>query len=234
MQTNIHIGVPILGSMLLFLFAGIGIYHYPLHKQHTPTHSNATHEDILYEAHKTRITALQDELMQIKEDANQFNTIADSPFLPPDLIQRFQTAGKHIEELQKATACEGAGPWKVEAYELAVQQERQMSLCEWLGGSAALTDTILTYEALIVCWLETGDRVMTADSKIIRRAQASNDIFVGNKQPPPLGDKQALYHMWLSYCQEVLELREEFMRDSGDLGEGKFLSGSVVGRWRVR
>ena len=119
------------------------------------------------------------------EDRKQFNTIADSPLLSPDMIQRFRTAGSHIEQLQKATACEGTGPW-----------------------------------------------VMAADGKITR-ARIPNDVFVGNKQWP-VGDEQALYSMWLSYCQEVLELREEFVSDSGDLGEGKVLRGSLVGKWRVR
>ena len=234
MQPNIHIDVPILGSMLLFLFAGIGIYHYPPQEQHAPTHINATHEDALYDAHKSHIIALQDDLMTLNQEAAQVNAIADCPLWPPDLIQKFQTAGKHIEQLQKATGCEGTGPWKLEAYTLAVQQGRQMSLCEWLGGSGALVDTGLTYEELKVCWLETGDAVMTADGKGITLVQAPNDVFIGNKQPPPFGDEQALYHTELSYCQEILELREEFVSDSGDLGEGKFLRGSVVGRWRVR
>ena len=171
--------------------------------------------------------------MTITEDAKQFNTIADLPLLSPDMIQRLQTAGGHIEQLQKATACEGTGPWKAEAYGLAVKQQRQMSLCEWLGGSGALIDTIMTYEELRVCWLETGDAVMTADGKGITRVQASNDVFVGSKQWP-IGDEQALYRMELGFCQEVLELREEFARESGDLGEGKFLRGSVVRRWKVR
>ena len=216
--------------MFPFLFGGIGVSQHPSQEQHTPTHNNAAHEDALYDAH---ITALEDELMTLNMDAAQVNAIADFPLLPPDLILRFQTAGKHIEQLQKATACEGTGPWKVEAYSLAMQQERQMSLCEWLGGSRALVDTTLTYEDLKVCWLETGDAVMTADGKGIMRAQASNDEYVGNKQQP-IGDELALYRMWLSDCQEVLELRDEFVSDSGDLGEGKFLRGSVVGEWRVR
>ncbi len=233
MQPNTHINVPILGTMLLFLFAGIGVYHYRPQEQHTLTHSNATYGDALYDVHKTDVTALEDELTTLNKEAAQINDIVERMLLPPDLIQRLQTAGKHIEQLQKATACEGTGPWKVEAYSLAVQQERQMSLCEWLGGSAALLDTKLTYEELKVCWLEIGDVVMAADGKEIRLAQASNDGYVGNKQVP-IGDEQALYHMWLSSCQEVMELSEEFVRDSGDLGEGKFLRGSVVGEWRVR
>ena len=235
MQPDIHINVAILGSMLLFLFAGIGIYHYPPQEQYTPTQINTTHEDALYDAHKTLITALQNELTTLNKDAAQVNAIADYPLVPPDLIQKYQTAGKHIEQLQKATACERTGPWKVEAYRLAVQQKRQMSLCEWLGGSGALVDTVLTHEELKVCWLETGDAVMTADGKGITHLRASNDVFLGNtQQQQPFGDEQAWYHMWLSFCQEVLELREEFVSDSGDLGEGKFLKASVVGRWRVR
>ena len=211
----------------------MGVYHYRPQEQHTPTHYNATYEDALYETHKIAITALQDELMTITEDRKQFNTIADSPLLSPDMIQRFQTAGSHIEQLQKATACEGTGPWKAEAYVIAVKQERQMTLCEWLGGSGALIDAIMTYHELRVCLLETGDAVMAADGRI-RRAQIPNDIFVGGNKQWPIGDDQALYTMWLSYCQEVLELKEEFVSDSGDLGEGKFLSGSLVGKWRVR
>ena len=178
------------------------------------------------------ITALEDELMAIDEDRKQFNTIAGLRLLSPDIIQRLQTAGGHIEQLQKATACEGTRPWKAEAYALAGKQQRQISLCEWLGGSGAVVDTIMTYEELRVCWLETGDAVMAADGTITR-AQIQNDVFIGNKQWP-VGDEHALYHMELGFCQEVLELREEFARESGDLGEGKFLRGSTVRRWKVR
>ena len=195
-------------------------------------HYNVTHEDILYEAHKIAITALDDELMTITEDRKQVNTIAGLPLLSPDMIQRLQTAGGHIEQLQKATACEGTGPWKVEAYGPAIKQERQKSLCEWLGCSEALIDIIMTYEELRVCWLETGDAVMAADGTITR-AQIQNDLYIGNRQWP-IGDEQALYHMELGFCQEILELREEFARESGDLGEGKFLRGSTVRRWKMR
>jgi len=90
----------------------------------------------------------------------------------------------------------------------------------------------MTYEKLRVCWLETGDAVMAADGRITR-VQAPNHLYVGNIKWP-IGDEQALYNMWLSYCQEVLELREEFATESGDLGEGKFLRGSTVRRWRIR
>jgi len=86
MQLNIHIGVPSLGTTLLFLFAGMGIYHYRPQEQHTPTCYNATHEDTLYEAHKIAITALQNELDSIAEDENKFNKITDSPLLSPDKI----------------------------------------------------------------------------------------------------------------------------------------------------
>ena len=116
---------------------------------------------------------------------------------------------------------------------LAVKQERQMTLCEWLGGSGALIDAVLTYHELRLCLVETGDAVMAADGKITR-PRIANDIFVGGNKQWPVGDEQALYSMWLSYCREVLELRDEFVSDSGDLGEGKFLSGSLVGKWRVR
>ena len=195
-------------------------------------HYNATHEDTLNEVHKIAITALGDELMAIDEDRKQFNTIAGLPLLSTDMIQRLQTAGGHIEQLQKATACEGTGPWKVEACGLAVRQERPMPLCEWLGCSGAVIDTRMTYEELRVCWLETGDAVMAADGTITR-AQIQNDLYIGNRQWP-IGDEQALYHMELGLCQEILELREEFARESGDLGEGKFLRGSTVRRWKMR
>lgn len=232
MRPNTHINVPILSTMLLFLVAGIVVYHYQPQVQHTPTHSNATHEDILYEAHKTRVTALQDEVATLIEDVAPFNTITNYLLLAPDIIQKFQAAGKHIEQLQKATACEGAGPWKAEDYVLALKQQRKLSLCEWLGGWGALINTTMLYEELKVCWLETGDAVMTADGKGIRRAQASNDGYHSNKQRP-IGDEQALFRMELGYCREILESREEFMRDTGDLGEGKFLR-SVVAKWRLR
>ena len=115
---------------------------------------------------------------------------------------------------------------------LAVKQERNMTLCEWLGGSGALIEAVLTYDDLRICLLETGDAVMAADGKITR-PRIANDVFVANRKWP-VGDEQALYSMWLDYCQEVLQLREEFVSDSGDLGEGKFLSGSLVGKLRVR
>ena len=232
MHPKIHINVLILNTMLLFLFAGIGLHHYPPQVQHTPTHINATHEDIFYEAHKPRITALQDELENLIEDISRFNTVTNYLLLPPDMIQKFQTAGEHIEQLQKATACEGAGPWKAEDLALALKQQRELSLCEWLGGWGASIDTIMIYEELRVCWLETGDAVMTADGKGIKRAQASNDGYYDNIKRP-IGDEQALFRMELGYCREILESREEFMRDTGDLGEGKFLR-SVVAKWRLR
>ena len=94
----------------------------------------------------------------------------------------------------------------------------------------ASIDTTMTYEELQVCWLETGDAVMTADGKGIMRAHASNDGYYGMR---PIGDEQALYRLELGYCMEVLDAREEFMRETGDLGEGKFLR-SVVGKWRIR
>ena len=210
----------------------MGIYHYPLQKQHTPTHSNATHKDPPYDAHKKQFTALEEEFMTLIGDVILFTAIADSPLLPPDMIQRLQTAGKHIEQLQKAAGCEGTGPWKAEDYVLALKQQRDVSLCEWLGLSGATTDAILTYEKLQVCWLETGDAVMTADGKGITCAQASDDGYCGNKQRP-IADKQAFYHMELDHCKDVLEMKE-FVRESGDLGEEKFLRRSVVGEWRVR
>lgn len=139
---------------------------------------------------------------------------------------------RHIEQLQKATACEGTGPWKAEAYLLAVMQERQMSICEWLGGSRALNNAIMTYEEVRVCLVETGDAVMAADGKITH-VQEPNHLYVRDIKWP-IGDEQALWDMRLHYCQEVLELREEFARDSGELAEGKFLRRSMIRRWKMR
>ena len=143
MQLNIHIGVPTLGTTLLVLFAVMGIYHYRPQEQHTPTRYNptrynATHEDILYQAHKTAITALEDELTTIVDHAGQFNAFDNKLLFSLDMIQRLQTAEGHIEQLQKATACEGTGPWKTEAFALAARQQRVMSLCEWLGTSGTV------------------------------------------------------------------------------------------------
>ena len=143
MQLNIHISVPILGTTLLVLVAGMGIYHYQPQDQHTPTRYNATHEDFLYEAHKTAITALEEEFMAIREDGKRFNTFDNMPLSSSDMIQKLQTAEGHIEQLQKATACEGTGPWKAEAFALAAKQQRVMSLCEWLGTSEALIDAMI-------------------------------------------------------------------------------------------
>ena len=194
--------------------------------------SNATHVYVLYRGHEKQFTALKEELTTVFEDAKQFNTTTNYLLLPPEIIRQFQTAGRHIEQLQSAAACEGSGPWKAEAFGLALMQQRELSLCEWLGGSGAVIDIIMTYEELRTCWLETGDAVMTADGKGIKRAQASNDGYYGNNERP-VGDDQALFHMELDNCMEVLESKEEFMRDTGDLGEGKFLR-SVVGKWRMR
>ena len=77
----------ILSTILLFLFAGIEVYHYPPYIQHSSTHSNATHDDPLYNAHKKEATALQEKWMTLIED-EFFTTITHSPLLPPDMIQR--------------------------------------------------------------------------------------------------------------------------------------------------
>ena len=228
MQLNIHINVPILSAMLLFLFAGIGLYHYPPQVQHTPMHSNAAHEDILFVAQETFIIALHDELVTIAKDATPINTISDYPLMLPDIIQRLQTAGKHIEQLQKATACEGTGPWKVEDHVLASKQQREVSLCELVGRLGASIDRMITFEELKICWVETGYAVLTADGKGIMLAQPSNDGYHGDKQRH-IGGDQALVRMELGHCKEILESREEFIRDTGDLGEEKFLRSQVEG-----
>lgn len=228
MPPNIHINLLVLSSMLLFLIAGIGPYHYPLQYLHSLTHSNAALEDHLFEAQKTLITTLHDELVTLFKDALQFNTITDYPLLPPDMIQRLQTAGEDIELLQKFTACEGMGPWNAEDFMLAWKQQRKVSLCEWLGGSGALIDRMVTLEELKVCWVETGCAVLTADGKGIMLAQASNDGCHGDKQRR-IGGDQSLVHMELGRCKEILESRKEFRRETGDLGEGKFLRTQVEG-----
>lgn len=210
MQTNIHIFVLMLSMLLLFLIAGIRRYH----------------------IHRTRITALRGELVALTEDIARFNRNTHSPLLSPDTTQKFQTAGKHIEQLQKAAACEGTRSWTDEDYELAAKRQRVLPLCEWLTGWGQTIDIINTYEELRVCRLEAGDAVMTADGNIVR-GQALNDGYWGDKERP-IGDDQALLHMELDVCQEILESREEFVRDTGDFGEGKFLRSSVVGEWRVR
>ena len=74
--------------------------------------------------------------MTLMQDAF-FTTIAHWPPLPPDMIQRLQTMGKHIEQLQKAAACEGERPWKVEA------EIRKRSLYELLGASGQRLERIL-------------------------------------------------------------------------------------------
>ena len=228
----IHITVLILSALLFVLFASIGRHYYSPHAQHLPTSVNATHVDVLYGAHGKQFTALKEELTTLVEDVQQFDTITGSLLLTPEIIQKFHTAGRHIEQLQNAAACEGTGPWKAEAFVLALTQPREFSLCEWLGGWEATIDIAMTYDELRTCWLETGDAVMTADGKGIKRAQATNDGHDGNKARP-VGDEQALLHIDLDCCMEVLELRDEFIRDSGDLGEGKFLR-SAIGKWRVR
>ena len=63
---------------------------------------------------------------------------------------------------------------------------------------------------------------MTTDGKTVTWVQASNTVDIIDKQWP-IQDKQALYHKELSRCQEASELRDELIRESGDLGEGKFL-----------
>ena len=209
MQTNINIFLLLLSVMLLFLFANIRRYH----------------------VHRTRITALRADLVTLTEDVARLNPNTYSPLLPPDTIQRFQTAGKHIEQLKKAAACEGTRSWTDEDYELAAKQQRVLSRCEWLTGWGQTIDRIITYEELRICWLETGDAIMTADGNIVG-AQALNDGYYGDKARP-VGDDQALLRMDLDVCQEILDSREEFMRDTGDFGEGKFLR-SVVGKGRVR
>ena len=74
--------------------------------------------------------------MTLMEDAF-FTTIAYSLPLPPDMIQRLQTMGKHIEQLQKAAACEEGRLWKIEA------EIRKRSLCELLGASGQRLEQIL-------------------------------------------------------------------------------------------
>ena len=111
---------------------------------------------------------------------------------------------------------------------LALKQQREFSLCGWLGGWGATIDIVMTYEELRTCWLETGDAVMTADGKGIKRAQASNDGHYGNIERP-FGDELALLHIELDCCMEVMEMRDEFLRDTGDFGERKFeVSGRQV------
>ena len=117
--------------------------------------------------------------------------IADSPLLPPDTIQRLQTAGKHIEQLQKVAACEGTGP---EDYTIESYQQREFSLCEWLVVSGELVDELLTEQALRVCWLETGDAVLTAGGRAIMYTR-------------PIESSQAFLDRELKLCREALESR---------------------------
>ena len=118
MQRVIHITVLILSTLLFVLFASVGRHYHLPHAQHLPTGINATHVDVLYGTHEKQFTALKEELTTLVEDAQQFNTITSYLLLTSEIIQKFHTTGRHIEQLQKAAVCEETGPWKVETMDI--------------------------------------------------------------------------------------------------------------------
>ena len=71
---------------------------------------------------------------------------------------------------------------------------------------------------------------MTTDGKTVTWVQSSNTVDIIDKEWP-IEHKRALYHKELSRCRGDLELRDELIRESGNLGEGKFLKRPVV--WGV-